>query len=171
MTRQLSLFDEPKPAKRKPKKPATPKLENNPRIAGKQVDKDDVQRLQGQVKDIYQALLDGPKLNIDLLTLPSEDGHRRFIQCVTARITNLRAKLKPSDQMVFSVKLSDGLWMYRLGKRRGDETTWDYQLREQDGAVRWLCPCCDREQSSTIETKECVARQPLCQSCRVKFNV
>lgn len=146
-------------------------VQTSARVYGTELDDTDQIRLKGQVGDIYQALQVSPRLNIDLLTLPTADGHRRYIQNVTARISNLRELLKPHGQTVWAIKMAGGLWLYRLGPRKGDETLWDLGLDGEASCWSWKCPCCDKTQRNDSLKREEIQRMPLCNDCRLQLNV
>lgn len=137
---------------------------------------EDARRLGRQSDDIYRALVDGAKFNIELVVLPTRDGRRRFIHNMTARISEIRDYLEPLELDVLRYRLPDGVWLYRLGARQIYGREINLALNSSSTHWRWKCPCCSAEQSRsfTDTTKNQVQKEieqnPLCPSCQTRLE-
>lgn len=138
---------------------------------------EDQKRLSGQSRDILEALRKGPRLNTELITLPTADGRPRLIHNMTARISEIRNYLRPQGWDVQSYRLPEGIWVYRLGRRDYSQSVTrridiHWRADESAGLFAWKCPGCELKQwgelrpgDTVAEKEKAVVANPLCQKC------
>ncbi len=138
---------------------------------------EDARRLGRQSDDIYRALVEGAKFNIELVVLPTRDGRRRFIHNMTARISEIRDYLEPMGLDVLTYRLPDGVWLYRLGPRQADSRHIDIDLRYSGNAIYWRCPCCQYSHCHSVDlmgdyksVQKSIEQNPLCPSCQTRLE-
>jgi hypothetical protein len=138
---------------------------------------EDARRLGRQSDDIYRALVEGAKFNIELVVLPTRDGRRRFIHNMTARISEIRDYLEPMGLDVLTYRLPDGVWLYRLGPRQADSRHIDIALVSLGRARMWNCPCCKSITIKNVEidadeksVQKSIEQNPLCPSCQTRLE-
>jgi hypothetical protein len=135
----------------------------------------DAGRLSRQASDIYAALMDGPKFNIELVSLPNRDGKRRFIHNMTARISEIRNWLNPRGRDVLAYRLPDGIWLYKIGPchtTSSSEHRICVGVHQSNGYWVWKCPCCDVDNVATIAKRELkqIEKNPVCEDCQKRLE-